>query len=132
MPATGPMKVLLMDDDEMIRDTSSLMLQHLGHEVATAKKGEEAIFLYFKAKKEGNPFDLAIMDIVIKEGMGGVETIKIMHSLSPDVNFIIASGYCDDISVAELKRYGVNGLLRKPYSIPDLDKMLSKVSDFRP
>jgi len=126
MTLTVPMRVLLMDDNEMVRDSSSLMLQHLGHEVSTATKGEEAIFLYFKAKNEGNPFDLTIMDIIIKDGLGGIETIKIMHSLSPDANFIIASDYLDDIDFSDLKQYGVTGLLKKPYSIPDLDKILSK------
>jgi len=130
MTRNGTGKVLFMDDDEMIRDVSSTMLQYLGYEVTTAQEGEEAIGLYFKAKEEGNPFDLVMMDLIIHGGMGGLETIKIMHALAPDVKFIVASGYTDGTSLSDLREYGVNGFLRKPYTIPDLNKILSEVIQF--
>jgi len=132
MTDTGTIKVLLMDDDEIVRETSSLMLEHLGHKVTTAQEGKEAILLYLKAKDECNPYDLVMIDIMISGGMGGIETIKTIHSQAPDANFIIASGYTDNISISDLKKYGVNGFLRKPYTIPDLNKIISEAIKSKP
>lgn len=120
-------KVLVMDDDENIREVASKMLQHLGCEVDTARNGEEAIGLYFKAKEEGDPFDVVIMDLTIPGGMGGKEAIGKMRALDPTIKAIASSGYATDPIMASFREYGFSGVIPKPYKIGELSEILSEV-----
>ncbi|HFQ80185.1 MAG TPA: PAS domain-containing sensor histidine kinase [Desulfobacterales bacterium] len=120
-------KVLVMDDDENIRKVATQMLQHLDCEVDTAEDGEEAIELYFKAKEEGKPFDVVIMDLTIPGGMGGKEAIGKMRALDPGIKAIASSGYATDPIMANFKEYGFSGVIPKPYKIGELSEVLAEV-----
>ncbi len=123
-PGTG--KVLVMDDEEGIREVAAKMLQHLSYEVDTAEDGENTIELYLRAKKEGKPFDVVIMDLTIPGGMGGKETIEKIRSIDPTIKAIVSSGYANDPIMANFKNYGFNGVIPKPYQIEELDKILAE------
>ncbi|MFW8600417.1 PAS domain-containing hybrid sensor histidine kinase/response regulator [Desulfobacterota bacterium M19] len=120
-------KVLIMDDDENIREVATKMLQHLGCEVDTAQDGEEAIARYFKAKEEGEPFEVVIMDLTIPGGMGGKEAIEKMRAIDPGIKAIASSGYATDPIMANFKEYGFKGVIPKPYKISELSKILAEV-----
>ncbi len=120
-------KVLLMDDEYVIRATLSKHLRHLKYEVETAKDGSEAIRLYKSASESGKPFDAAIMDLTISGGMGGKETIKKLLEIDPEARAIVVSGYANDPIMANHKRYGFRGVLAKPHEIHELDETLQKV-----
>ncbi len=122
--ATG--KVLVMDDEEIIREVITKMLQHLGHEVDTAQDGASTIELYFKAKKEGKPFDVVLMDLTIPGGMGGKETIEKIRALDPHIKAVVSSGYANDPIMANFKDYGFIGVVPKPYQIEELGKIISE------
>ena len=79
----GTGKVLLMDDDGLVRDVAAQMIASLGHEVTTAANGEEAIGLFLGARKAGNPFDIVVLDLTVKNGMGGEETIRRLREIDP-------------------------------------------------
>ena len=88
-------KVLLMDDEKIIRNMVAKMLFHLGYEVELAEDGNKAIDLYKWAIKSGQPFDFVILDIVIPNGLGGKETIQNLLKINPEIKAIVSSGYSD-------------------------------------
>ena len=79
----GTGTVLLMDDEGMVRDVAAKMIASLGHHVSTAATGEEAIEQFGRAREEGRPFDLVILDLTVKSGMGGEEAIRRLRELDP-------------------------------------------------
>ena len=120
-------RVLLMDDDEMIRDMAKLMLNNMGYEVELAGAGSEAIRRYKDARQAGNPFDVVILDLSIRRGLGGKETIKALIEIDPDVKAILSSGSYDDPVFSNFGAYGFSAPLPKPYSMKELRETLEKI-----
>ena len=120
-------KVLVMDDEEMLRHVAGLMLSQSGHDAEFAKDGVEAIELYKKAKESGKPFDAVILDLTNQFGMGGKKTIEILLEIDPDVKAIISSGYSLDPVMANFRQYGFSGAIAKPYTRKELDYILHEV-----
>jgi CheY-like chemotaxis protein/anti-sigma regulatory factor (Ser/Thr protein kinase) len=118
-------KILVMDDEEMVRLVARTMLKRIGYEVESANDGAEAIELYKKAKELGQPFDAVIMDLTVPGGMGGKEAIKKILDVDPEVKAIVSSGYFNDPVMADFKRYGFCGVVAKPYTIRELSEVLS-------
>jgi PAS domain S-box-containing protein len=123
----GSGKILFMDDEKSVRETVFKMLTHMGYDVESAKDGVEAINLYEKSRDNGTPFDVVIMDLTIRGGMGGSETIKKLIEIDPDVKAIVSSGYSTDKIMANHDRYGFCGVISKPYDIQKLSELLSKI-----
>jgi two-component system cell cycle sensor histidine kinase/response regulator CckA len=122
-------KILVMDDEELLRDVTRSILERLGYEAEVACDGEEAIQIFSKAKESGSPFGLVILDLTIKGGIGGKETIKRLKELDPDVRAIVASGYSSDPVMANFREYGFDDALQKPYRLIDLRKALGETVD---
>ncbi|MEA1923733.1 MAG: cache domain-containing protein [Pseudomonadota bacterium] len=120
-------RVLVMDDEEIIREVVSQLLEGLGYEVETAEGGQLAIEIYRQARVLGSPFDVVIMDLTIPGGMGGEEAIKELLLLDPEVKAIVSSGYADDPIMANYTEYGFKGIVSKPYSISQLREVLNRV-----
>jgi len=95
-------RVLVMDDEESLRNLAQRMLERLGYRVETVKDGLEAIEAYKKQKDSVEPFDAVILDLTIKGGMGGEQTIRELIKIDP-------------------------GVKPKPYQIADLEIVLKKV-----
>lgn len=123
----GEGKILIMDDEPSVRTTVCKMLGHLGYEVEIASNGDEAIALYEKAIKSGTPFDTVIMDLTIRGGMGGQETIQNLLRIDPQVKAIVSSGYFNDPIMSDYRKYGFYGVIPKPYEIEDLSVLLRSV-----
>ncbi|MBN1947791.1 MAG: GAF domain-containing protein [Bradymonadales bacterium] len=119
-PKPGTGKVLLMDDEEMIRTTGARMLRSLGYECATVSDGEETLREYHKAMEAGQPFDLVIMDLTVPGGLGGKEAIQKLVSIDPAVRVLVSSGYSNDPIMANYKIHGFVGVLEKPYDLENL------------
>jgi|GEM_PF-1841291 len=119
-------RILVMDDEEAIRDLLSQMLRRKGFDVITAGEGNEAYNLYKKAKESEMPFDLVIMDLTIPGGLGGKETIDIIRRFDPKVRAIVSSGYSNDPIMADYSKYGFSGVLPKPFSLSDLYDLVVK------
>jgi len=130
-PVTGKGKILVMDDDEAVRDVAGAMLGKLGYETAPAGDGAEAIELYERARKSGEPFDVVIMDLTIPGGMGGREAIKKLLEIAPDARAIVSSGYSNDPIMAEYAKYGFSGVVGKPYKLMELSETVSRVVKLR-
>jgi CheY-like chemotaxis protein len=92
-----------------------------------AKHGEAAVEKYRSARDAGKPFDIVILDLTIRGGMGGAETIERLRAIDPGVKAIVSSGYSEDDIVADYEKYGFKARLNKPYRLNDLKKTLNKL-----
>ena len=119
-PLRGNGMVLVMDDEEIIREVAGKMLRHLGYDVGYAADGSEAIELYTKALSEGRPFDAVIIDLTIPGGMGGKETIQKLTEIDPGIKALVSSGYSHGPIMAEYRKFGFCGVIAKPYKVEDL------------
>lgn len=123
-------KILLMDDDEMIRELAAEMLPALGYAVEVSKDGDEAVLKYMEAKEEGKPFDLVILDLMVPGGTGGKEALRRLNDINPGVRAIVSSGYSNDPIMADYGSYGLKGVIAKPFDIKSLrEAVRSALSD---
>jgi PAS domain S-box-containing protein len=123
----GRGKILVMDDEEAIRDVAHTMLAGLGYEADTARDGREAIEKFTRAIGVKRPFDVVIMDLTIKGGMGGVETLGRLRDIEPSVRAVVSSGYSNDPIMADFRAHGFVGVLIKPYRIGNLAEVVEAV-----
>jgi len=123
-PVTGKKKILVMDDEDMVREVTAAMLSKLGYEVEIAVEGSEAIEMYIKAKESDQTYDGVILDLTSKIGMGGKEAIKKLLEIDPDVKGIISTGYSYDPIVTKFREYGFCGALTKPFTMNELSRTM--------
>lgn len=120
LEAARPLSVLVMDDEELVRTTLQRLLRHLGHHTEGAANGEEALERFTGAKARGAPFDLVLLDLTIKGGMGGAETFAALRAVDPAVIALIVSGYSSGPVIATHRELGFAGYLPKPFSVEEL------------
>ena len=120
-------KVLVMDDEEMIRSIADEMLTHLGFHVVLAKDGAESIDLYKKEMETDTPFDFVIMDLTVPGGMGGKEAIKKIPQIEPKAKVIVSSGYSNDPIIANFMDYGFSGAIVKPFQLKNLQEVIHDI-----
>lgn len=123
----GGGRVLVMDDEDDIRNIAGGILRELGYTVELAEDGAQAIELYRRRMDEGIPFAAAILDLNVRGGMGGKETIAELLKIDPAVRAIVSSGYSNDAVLANFKDYGFRSVLGKPYRLQELGNVLKKL-----
>jgi len=119
-------RILVMDDEEAIRELTSQLLGTLGYEVTAVPDGLEAVRTYERALRKGEHFQVVILDATVRGGMGGVATIERLRSMDPRVNAIICSGYSDEAALSEFLAYGFRGALPKPFTRSELADALQR------
>ncbi|MDQ3969483.1 MAG: ATP-binding protein, partial [Thermoproteota archaeon] len=127
----GRGRILIMDDEQIIREVAGEMLSQIGYEVEFARDGMEAVELYKRAKECNRAFDAVIMDLTIPGGMGGREAVKKLRDIDPGIKAIVSSGYSNDPVMAEYGKYGFGGVVAKPYKIKELSEVLDRVIKLR-
>jgi len=120
-------RILVMDDDEMIRNTLGRMLIQMGCDVAYASDGAEALALYKGSMCTDNPFNAVIADLTIPGGVGGKKALASLIEFDPEVKAIVSSGYSNDPIMADYKNHGFKGVIPKPYKIKTLREVLLTV-----
>lgn len=118
----GNGKILVMDDEETIRNVVGDILQYLGYTVDFARDGKEAVNLY-----SSQPYDAVILDLTIPGGMGGKETIKHLRAIDPAIKAIVSSGYSNDPIMSDYATYGFKGVIVKPYTIHEIGNVLKNI-----
>jgi PAS domain S-box-containing protein len=123
----GQGKILVMDDEDFIREVANQMLSKMGCKVSVAKDGNEAIEIYREAQQSNEPFDAVIMDLTVPGGMGGKEAIQKLKELDPNIKTFVSSGYSNDPIMSNFRDFGFEGVLKKPYRIQDMSEALRTV-----
>jgi len=121
----GTETVLLVDDEEMIRDVGEAMLSKLGYSILVADSGEQALDLI---KHNGNAIDLVLLDLIMP-GMDGGRTYDLIKKIRPNMPVILASGYAIDGQANEIMKKGCNGFIQKPYDIAELSQKVREILD---
>ena len=123
-PTMGKGRILLMDDDDAIRQLGSEALSLLGYETEVAEDGAEAVGLYLKARDSGRSFDAVILDLTVPGGMGGYEATQMLLQVDPSLKAIVSSGYSEDPVMAHYRDHGFSAIIKKPYSYRELGTTL--------
>lgn len=123
----GHGRILVMDDEAIVREVLGEMLTRLGFEVAYAHDGAEAVKIYRVAKKIDQPFDLLIMDLTVAGGMGGLEALQQLLEFDPKVRAIASSGYSSDPVMSDFQAHGFKGVMAKPYTLEELSLVLGSL-----
>ncbi len=126
-PVQGTGRILVMDDEEIVRDAVGSLLQYLGYEVDTAVEGGVALNMYEEAMSRGRPYDAVILDLTVPGGMGGKETVRRLKELDPGARVIVSSGYYTDPIMANYRSYGFDGVVPKPYQVEELGRVINEV-----
>lgn len=116
----GKGRIALLDDDVDFLFTLKEALTLGGYSVEAFRDGRDLLERYGENFRNGNPFDLAILDLTIPAGMGGKETMTELRKITPEVKAIVMSGYSNDPVLAEHRFYGFSGMVVKPFSIEKL------------
>ncbi len=121
-----PGRILIMDDEEVVREMISAMLQYHGYDSVVAADGEEALRIFDENVKNGTPFSAVILDLTIRGGIGGKDTIIEIRKRDPHVPAFVASGYADDPIVSRPREYGFTDSITKPFTRKVLIEILCK------
>ena len=121
----GSETILLVDDEEPIREFATRGLTRLGYTVRTASSGEEALKAYFSSPQS---YEIVVMDLGMP-GMGGARCLQEMVSFDPNAKVLIASGYSYDGKLKKILESGASGYVAKPYHLAELTERIRAVLD---
>ena len=130
LPAAAPQAVvsrnqtvLLVDDEDVVLDVGTRMLQRIGLTVFPAGNGQEALRVYTENKDR---IDLVILDMVMPE-MGGKVVFERLKKLNSEVKVLLASGYSLNDEAAEIMRNGCDGFIQKPYNMQEMTARIDQI-----
>jgi two-component system, cell cycle sensor histidine kinase and response regulator CckA len=123
----GGGRVLVMDDEEQVRELALRMVARLGFEGHGVRDGEAAVTAYREALSAGQPFDLVVMDLTVTGGMGGKDAVRGVLALDPAARVIVSSGYSNDPVMAFHRQYGFAAVLAKPYRMGQMRETFAQV-----
>jgi two-component system, cell cycle sensor histidine kinase and response regulator CckA len=121
----GSETILVVDDEDLIRQLGADILEDSGYKILQASRGEEAIQIYQKKKKK---IALVVLDMVMP-GMGGKETFLQLKAINPKIKVLLSSGYSTNEGVGEILKEGVGGFIQKPYRDEELIAKVREVLD---
>jgi len=113
-------RVLVMDDEDFIRNMTRNILERIGYAVDCVTNGEEAIERYKQNKSAGDTYNVVILDLTIPGGMGGRATIENLIEIDSRVKAIVCSGYSTDPIMADYSKYGFSTAIAKPFKANEL------------
>ena len=122
--STQRKRILIMDDDDLVRESLQELLESLGYKVETAPDGEIAYKLFEESLQAGRPYDFVVLDLIVPGKWTGLDTYREIKKLYPQVKAIVMSGYFTEPVLRDYKKYNFYGALTKPFPIQDLLKLL--------
>lgn len=120
-------KILVMDDEEMVRNILEAMLTNQGHAVFCCREGRECLRIFERELHQQSPFDLIIMDLTVPGGMGGKETARKILQLDPAAQIVVASGYSNDPIMSDYQSFGFIAALSKPFTFQEVRSTIAKL-----
>jgi len=123
----GRGRILVMDDDERIREVAAQILDSIGYEVHTVADGSATLQMYKEATEKGLPYDAVILDLTVPGQMGGKETVGELLKMDPQACVIVSSGYYNDPIMADHEKWGFKGVIPKPYGVKELSETVAGV-----
>jgi two-component system cell cycle sensor histidine kinase/response regulator CckA len=127
----GSGRLLVMDDEDYVREFVREALADLGYDVEVARTGSEAIAAYERARGEGRPFDAVLLDLTVPGDIGGAAALVRLREIDPTVAAICSSGYSSDPLVGDPKAHGFRATLVKPYTMDELGRAVQSVLEER-
>ncbi|MHA1746162.1 MAG: ATP-binding protein, partial [Promethearchaeota archaeon] len=124
---SGHGKILLMDDDKQILIVAKKLLTRLGYSVEVVESGELVIEQYLASKQNNQSYDVIILDLTVRGGLGGLETLKKLKQLDPEMKVIVTSGYSNDPVLSNFQNYGFDGKIEKPFVIETMSRVISEI-----
>ncbi len=121
----GTGKLLIMDDEELVRKMLVEILKGMGFSVVATQDGEAAFDAFITARNQGDPFRAAILDLTIPGGLGGKDTVQRIRKIDQKIPVFVVSGYSEDTAVAEPESFGFTASIGKPFLISQLSQMFS-------
>ena len=118
------LNILVMDDERGIRELLTRMLNRMGHQCQVSDDGDSALQAYRESMGTSGAFDVVILDLTVKGGKGGRETVAEILQQDPNAVCIASSGYSEDPVLSEFSEYGFTGVLKKPYGVRALIEVL--------
>ncbi len=112
-------KILVMDDEDLVRTVVGKMLEFLGYETVLARNGEEAVDFYRSQSEAGHPFNAVLLDLQVPVGINGFQTMERIRTINPDAKGILSSGYSEQDENAA-KSAGFVAVIGKPYELKTL------------
>lgn len=123
----GQARILVMDDEPLIREMIARTLTSVGYAVTAVANGEEAIAAFVRARDERAPFALSLLDLTVPGGMGGDQVVQELGRLDPNLLACVTSGYATDAILANPQGYGFVARLAKPFRRAELLGMVETV-----
>jgi CheY-like chemotaxis protein len=120
-------RVLVMDDEPLVRETLCAVLELLGYESEGVHDGATALARYDEAAGEGHRFDVVIMDLTVPGGMGGKEAVRHLKARDPAAIAVVSSGYSADPVLARFQDFQFDGMIAKPFTIEQLGTLLGNL-----
>jgi PAS domain S-box-containing protein len=125
----GSGRILVMDDDPLLQECAGELLQELGYDVVVVADGLEALNVYKQEAHHNRPFNAVILDLLVREGMGGKDTMRMLREFDPDVKAIVSSGYSSDTVMANPEKHGFSAVLNKPFTMEKLASVLDQATE---
>lgn len=119
-------RVLIMDDEEMMRLINRKMFEHFGCMINVAASGEEAVSLFRRQLDAGQPFDLCLLDLRVHSGMGGLDAARRIVEMAPDAKLVLVSGDPESEEMRHYSDYHFTAALAKPFSIDAVEEIVRR------
>jgi len=119
-------RVLVLDDNDDLRDSMASILEHCGFDVVTARDGEEALEKLAQGTRDGLPFEVLLLDVIVPGHLGGLDVVRTLERQNQAVPTVFMSGYSED-DLKGVLAPGRHGFLHKPFGMGEMLSTLSRL-----
>jgi CheY-like chemotaxis protein len=124
-------RILIMDDEDFIREIATEILRFKGYDVEVCADGKEAVERVQKARENNILLAAIILDLTVPGGMGGKEAASLILEIDPDAVLIVSSGYSNDPVISNYFHYGFSGAIRKPFDACTLAEEIERLINIK-